>query len=106
MKALRYLTASVLLVAARAAAWVNRELSTAALGTVGLRPVMGAGNLGVGLPNIFGGAGAPGAPSTTGNTQPSVGDVYFRTDTPGTVAQRIYVCTVGGATPTWVATAA
>jgi hypothetical protein len=33
---------------------------------------------------------------------------YFRTDTPGTVGQRIYACTVGGAGghATWVATAA
>lgn len=38
----------------------------------------------------------------------AVGDYYFRTDTPGTATQRIYVCTVAGAAgaATWVATAA
>jgi hypothetical protein len=43
-----------------------------------------------------------GAPTTPNGNNPTAGDYYFRTDTPGTANQRIYVCTVGGATPTWV----
>ena len=42
-----------------------------------------------------------GAPSTPGGN-PTVGDFYLRTDTPGTSGQRIYICTVGGSAPTWV----
>lgn len=36
----------------------------------------------------------------------TAGDYYFRTDTPGTANQRIYICTVGtgnGTLGTWVA---
>jgi hypothetical protein len=45
-----------------------------------------------------------GAPAIAG----TAGDYYFRKDTPATVGQRIYVCTVSGAAgvATWVATAA
>lgn len=43
-----------------------------------------------------------GAPSKPAGVNPASGDLYFRTDTPGTANQRIYVCTVGGGTPTWV----
>jgi hypothetical protein len=43
-----------------------------------------------------------GAPSLPNGLNPAVGDVWLRTDTPGVANQRIYFCTVGGATPTWV----
>jgi hypothetical protein len=48
---------------------------------------------------ITSGSGAPSAP---GGANPAAGDYFFRTDTPSTSNQRIYVCTVGGASPTWV----
>lgn len=57
--------------------------------------------------NSFVGSGAPAL--ATVPTGGAVGNFYFRTDTPGTVSQRIYVCTVAGtsaALGTWVATAA
>lgn len=44
-------------------------------------------------------SGAPGLPN---GIQPSTGDFYFRKDTPSTANQRLYVCTAGGGTPTWV----
>ena len=47
---------------------------------------------------IFSGSGAPVTPNSQ---NPVAGDIYFRTDTPATANQRIYICTVGGATPTW-----
>jgi hypothetical protein len=43
-----------------------------------------------------------GAPSTPGGANPTAGDLYVRTDTPSTANQRLYSCTVGGASPTWV----
>jgi hypothetical protein len=43
-----------------------------------------------------------GAPSKPNGVNPIAGDHWFRTDTPSTALQRHYVCTVGGATPTWV----
>lgn len=43
-----------------------------------------------------------GAPSKPNSINPVAGDIYFRTDTPSTADQRIYICTVGGGTPTWV----
>ena len=43
-----------------------------------------------------------GAPVKPGGVNPVAGDIYFRTDTPSTVNQRIYICTVGGGSPTWV----
>jgi hypothetical protein len=43
-----------------------------------------------------------GAPITPGNITPSAGDLYFRTDTPSTANQRIYICTTGGGSPVWV----
>lgn len=49
----------------------------------------------------YSGSGAPGA-SVGNGVQPSVGDLYFRTDTPGSANQRLYICTVGGGAPTWV----
>lgn len=49
--------------------------------------------------NISSGSGAPSKPNTI---NPTAGDIYFRTDTPSTANQRIYICTVGGGTPTWV----
>lgn len=45
------------------------------------------------------GSGAPSAPN--GNA-PAAGDIYFRTDTPSTSGQRLYCCTAGGSSPTWV----
>lgn len=44
----------------------------------------------------------PGAPSKPNGNNPATGDYWFRTDTPSTANQRIYVCTVGGSSPTWV----
>src|SRR5579863_320355 len=43
-----------------------------------------------------------GVPTNPSGANPVAGDVYFRTDTPTVANQRIYFCTVGGATPTWV----
>lgn len=43
-----------------------------------------------------------GAPTTPDGVNPVAGVIYFCTDTPSTANQRIYVCTVGGGTPTWV----
>jgi phage-related minor tail protein len=107
MKLLRYLTALALY---RVHDWTNSlsaKLATAALRTAGLKPVMGGmGNLVSPGPNFFGGAGVPAAISDSNNTAPAVGDYYFRTGAPGAAGTRIYVCTVGGLTPTWVATAA
>jgi hypothetical protein len=54
---------------------------------------------GTGANVIFQGSGAPGL--LDGNN-PAVGSIYFRTDTPSTANQRIYICTVGGGSPTWV----
>lgn len=44
------------------------------------------------------GAGVPTNPT---GAPPVAGDVYHRTDTPGTANQRIYICTTGGASPVW-----
>lgn len=57
----------------------------------GITPTAGA--------RITSGAGAP---TTPGGANPTAGDFYFRTDAPSTATERLYVCTVGGATPTWV----
>lgn len=43
-----------------------------------------------------------GIPTRPEGADPTQGDFYFRTDTPSTSNQRLYVCTVGGASPTWV----
>lgn len=51
---------------------------------------------------IWGGASAPTA-STVGTA--IVGDWYFRSDTPNTANQRVYICTVAGAPGTWTAVA-
>ena len=42
-----------------------------------------------------------GAPSKPNGANPAAGDIYFRTDTPTTANQRLYVCTTGGASPVW-----
>jgi hypothetical protein len=65
------------------------------------------GNIKECFDNSWVGSGVPAL--ATVPTGGSVGEYYFRTDTPGTVTQRIYVCTVAGTTSaigTWVATAA
>lgn len=49
--------------------------------------------------HMFQGSGAPNRPN---GQNPVAGDIYFRTDTPTTGGQRIYVCTVGGPAPTWL----
>jgi hypothetical protein len=57
--------------------------------------------------NSFVGSGVPSLATVPNGGV--VGNYYFRTDTPGTATQRIYVCTVGtgnGTLGTWVATAA
>lgn len=66
--------------------------TTSGGGTVIAPPAAAGGN------NISQGSGAPSAPN--GNA-PAAGDIWFRTDTPGTANQRIYICTAGGGTPTW-----
>jgi len=52
------------------------------------------GNIKIFEPWTGSGAPALGTVPTGG----SVGEFYFRTDTPGTASQRIYVCTVAGTT--------
>lgn len=42
-----------------------------------------------------------GAPSKPDGENPTAGDIYFRTDTPSTANQRVYICTTGGASPVW-----
>lgn len=63
------------------------------LGYQGMRPNNGPNTL-------YHGSGAPSLPG--GVSSVNAGDYYFRSDTPSTASQRIYVCTVGGAAPTWV----
>ena len=58
------------------------------------------------LSNLPGGgriSQAAGAPQLPNGTPPTAGDLYFRTDTPATPGQRIYICTVGGPSPSWIA---
>jgi hypothetical protein len=64
-----------------------------------------------GFPQPFGVAAAAvvpehnmgaGAPSKPNGVNPATGDYWFRTDTPSTANQRIYICTAGGSSPTWV----
>ncbi len=44
-----------------------------------------------------------GTPATFFGVQPhQAGEYFFRTDTPGSANQRIYVCTVAGSPGTWV----
>ena len=50
--------------------------------------------------SLFSGAGAPGA--KVNGKAPVAGDLYLRIDTPSTANQRLYICTVGGGSPTWV----
>ncbi len=57
----------------------------------------GALNL-TGAANISSGSGAPSKPN---GVNPNAGDYYFRTDTPSTANQRLYVCTTGGGAPVW-----
>jgi hypothetical protein len=45
---------------------------------------------------------AAGAPTATIVGATITGDFYWRTDTPGTANQRLYVCTAGGTPGTWV----
>ena len=59
----------------------------------------GTGRVNMNGPAISQGSGAP---TTPGGTNPTAGDYYFRTDATGTSDERLYVCTVGGASPTWV----
>lgn len=54
--------------------------------------------LNAGGSNISQGTGAPSKPNSV---NPIAGDIWFRTDTPSTVNQRLYVCTTGGASPVW-----
>ena len=50
--------------------------------------------------SIFSGSGA--GPKLVNGAAPDVGDIWIRIDTPSTANQRIYICTVGGANPTWL----
>lgn len=43
-----------------------------------------------------------GAPIHPGGIAPRVGDGFLRTDSPTVVNQRLYICTVGGSSPTWI----
>lgn len=47
---------------------------------------------------IHSNSGAPPNPAYTA----AAGDLYFRTDTPGTANQRVYICTAAGNPGTWV----
>lgn len=69
-------------------------------GTVQLRVTnSGALSLGGSASAIRQGSGAP-----TGQSFASTaGDLYIRTDTPGTASQRLYACTAGGTPGTWTA---
>ena len=54
--------------------------------------------------SVHSGTGSPAGVVAAGS-----GSIYIRTDTPATAGQRLYFCTVGGATAgatTWVASAA
>jgi hypothetical protein len=42
-----------------------------------------------------------GLPSGTTVNTGQVGDIYLRVDTPSTVSQRVYICTVAGTPGTW-----
>lgn len=75
--------------------------------TLGAAAANGAGkaNYNILISRLTGGgrlSQGSGAPATPNTINPVAGDIYFRTDTPGTPNQRIYICTVGGGTPTWV----
>lgn len=67
-------------------------------GAVWMNGALLSPTLGFQTGSIWMGSGVPSASTTA-----VAGDYYFRTDTPSTANQRIYICTVGGATPTWVA---
>lgn len=56
--------------------------------------------------NVIGASFHSGSGSPQGALAAGAGSFYFRWDTPSTSSQRIYICTVGGATAgatTWVA---
>jgi hypothetical protein len=54
--------------------------------------------------NLWSGSGLPDAPTGALRwTSVTVGDFYFRFDTPGTSNQRLYVCTASGKPGTWSA---
>lgn len=72
---------------------------TASLGGFRINGPLTIGSTASGQPQVFMGSGAPGLPN--GATTVAAGSVYFRTDTPTTSGQRLYVCSAGGATPTW-----
>ena len=58
--------------------------------------------------NTTGASFHSGSGTPQGNLAAGSGSFYFRWDTPSTSSQRIYICTVGGATAaatTWVALA-
>jgi hypothetical protein len=48
---------------------------------------------------LFIGSGAPFRPESM---NPTKGDFFLRTDDPSTANHRVYICTVGGGTPTWL----
>jgi hypothetical protein len=48
-------------------------------------------------PRVFSGSGAPAVDTAI------VGDIWIRTDTPGTANQRVYQCTTAGNPGTWTA---
>lgn len=56
--------------------------------------------------NVVGASIHSGSGTPQGNLAAGAGSFYFRWDTPSTSSQRIYICTVGGATAgatTWTA---
>ena len=42
-----------------------------------------------------------GLPTVPNGVAPATGDIYFRTDTPNTPKERIYICITAGPTPAW-----
>lgn len=60
----------------------------------------GTGALGA---KLWSGAFDPTSNTKPGNVNPTAGDFFFRTDTPSSSSQRIYICTTGGASPVWTA---
>jgi hypothetical protein len=64
--------------------------------------VVAAAQFGSNLPGGGRISQASGAPHSPNGVSPNPGDIYFRTDTPAVASQRIYVCTVGGGSPTWL----
>jgi len=71
----------------------SHTASVASLNTATAGLHLGAGH-------IYWGAGAPSNSNPVAS--PVAGDYFFRSDGAAAATSNIYLCTVGGATPTWV----